>query len=41
MHSRICHLIDAILSIVIILKRIDKLNKNRSLQQYETIKIYV
>jgi GTP-binding protein EngB required for normal cell division len=41
MHSRICHQIDAILSFVIILKKIDKLNKNRSRQQCETIKIYV
>jgi hypothetical protein len=41
MYSRICHTIDAILSFVIILTEIDKINNNRSLQQCETIKIYV
>ena len=41
MHSRICHTIGAILSFVIILTEIDKINKNRSLQLCETIKIYV
>ena len=41
MHSRICHTIGAILSFVIILKEIDKINRNRSLQQCETIKIFV
>ena len=41
MHSRICHPTGAIFSYVIIFKNIDKLNKNRSLQQCETIKIYV
>ena len=41
MHSRICHTIGAILSFVIILKEIEKVNKNRSQQQCETIKIYV
>jgi len=41
MHSRICHLIGAILSFVITLKEIEKLIMNMSLQQCETIKIYV
>lgn len=41
MYSRICHTIGAILSFVIILTEIEIINKNRSLQQCETIKIYV
>ena len=41
MHSRICHTIGAILSFVIILKKIEIVNKNRSQKQCETIKIYV
>ena len=32
MHSRICHTIGAILSFVIILTEIDKINKNRSIR---------